>query len=52
MMVHLIEDGIVLDNLVEIDCYLSEDLVVENQMKQAAFFCGIENIEYSSFVFN
>ena len=54
MMVNLIEDGKVLDNLTEAKCHLSEDLVIENQMKQATFFCSIENItkEYSSFVFN
>ena len=54
MKVNLIENGVTSEELTEALCYLNEDVVVENEMKQATFNCNIENInkEYSSFVLN
>ena len=53
MKVNLIENKITSEELIEAVCYLSEDVVIENEIKQANFNCNIENLkddlEYYSF---
>ena len=54
MRVKLIENGVTSEKLTEAVCYSSEDVVIENEIKQANFNCNIENLNtsivYSSFV--